>query len=116
MFTNYVKDDGDIIEHECIIKGDGKFASISLRILAKTYHDDYIENLLGENPDLEKYGWKTDMCYGTSTAYGSDKKYGSTISRNHLNLNKNILFYIYNELYYQVSNNRRLWCWKTCSF
>ena len=45
MFTNYLKK-GDIIEHQCIIKG-GKYASISAAsILAKTYHDDYIENLL----------------------------------------------------------------------
>ena len=35
MFTNYVKDDGDIIEHECIIKGDGKFASISRKYFSK---------------------------------------------------------------------------------
>ena len=48
-------------------------------ILAKTYHDDYIENLLGENPDLEKYGWKTNMCYGTKQHMDAIKKYGSTI-------------------------------------
>ena len=66
LFTNYVKKDGDVIEHNCIIKGDGKFASISAAsILAKTYHDEYIENLLEENPDYEKYGWRTNMCYGT---------------------------------------------------
>ena len=80
MFTNFFKNDGDIIEHECIIKGDGKFSSISAAsILAKTYHDDYIENLLEENPDLDKYGWKTNMCYGTKQHMDAIKKYGTTI-------------------------------------
>ena len=79
MFTTYVKKDGDVIEHECIIKGDGKFASISAAsILAKTYHDEYIENLLEENPDLEKYGWKTNMCYGTKKHLEAIKEHGFT--------------------------------------
>jgi ribonuclease HII len=80
MFTNYFKTDGDIIEHECIIKGDGKYASISAAsILAKTYHDDYIDNLLDKNPELEKYGWDTNMCYGTKKHMDAIKKYGTTI-------------------------------------
>ena len=73
MFTNYIKDDGDIIEHFCIVKGDSKYASISAAsILAKTYHDDYIENLIEQNPDLEKYGWKTNMCWNANS-YGCYK-------------------------------------------
>ena len=79
-FTPYIKKtDGDIIEHECIIKGDGKYASISAAsILAKTYHDDFIENLLVENPDFEKYGWKTNMCYGTKVHMDAVQEYGPT--------------------------------------
>ena len=79
-FTPYVKKtDGDIIEHECIIKGDGKYASISAAsILAKTYHDDFIENLLKENPDFEKYGWKTNMCYGTKIHMEAVQEHGPT--------------------------------------
>ena len=79
-FTPYVKKtDGDIIEHECIIKGDGKYSSISAAsILAKTYHDDFIENLLEENPDFEKYGWKTNMCYGTRAHMEAVEKHGPT--------------------------------------
>ena len=79
-FTPYVKkSDGDIIEHECIIKGDGKYASISAAsILAKTYHDDYIEELLEKNPNLEKYGWKTNMCYGTQAHMEAVKEHGPT--------------------------------------
>lgn len=80
MFTNYLKNDGEIIEHQCIIKGDGKYASISAAsILAKTYHDDYIEDLLEKTPDLDKYGWKTNMCYGTKQHMDAIKKYGTTI-------------------------------------
>ena len=28
-------------------------------------HDEYVEKLLDDNPDYEKYGWRTNMCYGT---------------------------------------------------
>ena len=34
-------------------------------ILAKVYHDDYIEKLCEKEPELNIYGWKTNMCYGT---------------------------------------------------
>ena len=79
-FTPYIKkSDGDIIEHECIIKGDGKYASISAAsILAKTYHDDFIEDLLEKNPDYEKYGWQTNMSYGTAKHMDAIKEYGIT--------------------------------------
>ena len=79
LFTRYLKKNGDIIEHICIIKGDGKFSSISAAsILAKTYHDDFIENLLDKEPELEKYGWRTNMSYGTQKHMDAIKKYGLT--------------------------------------
>tara|TARA_B100000795_G_scaffold265318_1_gene246997 strand:+ start:674 stop:1282 length:609 start_codon:yes stop_codon:yes gene_type:complete len=79
LFTNYFKKDGDIIEHECIIKGDGKYASIAAAsILAKTYHDEWIEDLLDKEPDLEKYGWRTNMSYGTQKHMCAIKEYGLT--------------------------------------
>ena len=31
-------------------------------IIAKVYHDQYVEKLLDDDPDLEKYGWRTNMC------------------------------------------------------
>ena len=65
-FKPYVDDMGELIPHECFIKGDDKFQSISAAsILAKVYHDNYIEKLVDENPELEKYDWKNNMCYGT---------------------------------------------------
>ena len=66
LFTTYFDEFGDIIPHECFIKGDDKFQSISAAsILAKVYHDEYIEKLVDENPELEVYDWKSNMCYGT---------------------------------------------------
>ena len=54
LFTTYFDEYGDIIPHECFIKGDDKFQSISAAsILAKVYHDEYIEKLVENEPELE---------------------------------------------------------------
>jgi ribonuclease HII len=51
------------IKHECIIKGDGKYASIAAAsILAKTYRDEWMRKLHHEFP---QYGWETNKGYGT---------------------------------------------------
>ncbi len=51
------------IPHHCIIKGDGKFASIAAAsILAKTHRDSYMENLHLEYPI---YQWNKNKGYGT---------------------------------------------------
>ena len=51
------------IKHECIIKGDGKYASIAAAsILAKTYRDDHMLELDKEYP---AYGWKGNKGYPT---------------------------------------------------
>ena len=51
------------IPHHCIIKGDGKFASIAAAsILAKTHRDSYMENLDREFP---MYKWIKNKGYGT---------------------------------------------------
>lgn len=69
----------DVIEHKCIVSGDDKYQSIAAAsILAKVYHDDFIDNLIEENPDLEKYGWNTNMCYGTSQHLEAIKNFGVT--------------------------------------
>lgn len=81
-FEPYFDVEGDIIEHECFIKGDDKFQSISAAsILAKVYHDEYIEKLIEQEPELKVYGWETNMCYGTKTHLEAIKKYG--ISKYH---------------------------------
>lgn len=51
------------IPHECVIKGDGKYASIAAAsILAKTYRDEYMQQLHLEFPH---YGWDKNKAYGT---------------------------------------------------
>lgn len=51
------------IPHVCIVKGDGKYASIAAAsILAKTYRDAYMEKIHIQFP---QYGWKKNKGYGT---------------------------------------------------
>ena len=51
------------VPHECIVKGDGKFASIAAAsVLAKTYRDEYMIRLHGEYP---MYGWDSNKGYPT---------------------------------------------------
>ena len=57
-FKSYMK-----IEHTCIVKGDGKYASIAAAsILAKTYRDQYMEKLHNQFPE---YGWNKNKGYPT---------------------------------------------------
>ena len=72
-------DDDEIIAHTLVTGGDDKFRNIAAAsILAKTYHDEYVQGLIRENPDLLKYGWDTNMCYGTKKHMDAIKKYGIT--------------------------------------
>lgn len=51
------------IPHQCIIQGDGKYQSIAAAsILAKTYRDEYMENLA---IDFPQYDWKNNKGYAT---------------------------------------------------
>jgi ribonuclease HII len=52
------------LPHQCIIKGDGLYASIAAAsILAKTYRDEYMQQLHQQYPH---YGWHNNKGYGTS--------------------------------------------------
>lgn len=52
------------IPHQCVIKGDGKYASIAAAsILAKTYRDEFMLNI---HADFPQYGWDTNKGYGTA--------------------------------------------------
>lgn len=76
-FNTYYDENNEKIEHECIIGGDDSFLSIaSASILAKTSKDDYIENIVKNNPDLEKYGLLTNSGYGTKKHIDAIKEYG----------------------------------------
>jgi ribonuclease HII len=80
-FKPYIHN-GELIPHECFIKGDDKYQSISAAsILAKVYHDEYIEKLLEEEPELKVYDWENNMCYGTKKHMEAIKEHG--ISKYH---------------------------------
>jgi ribonuclease HII len=67
------------IDFECIIKGDNQYLSIAAAsILAKTYRDEYIDELIEQNPELEKYNWSKNSGYSTKDHINSIKKYGIT--------------------------------------
>lgn len=62
------------IRHECIIKGDGIYANIAAAsILAKTYRDEYMQNLHEEHL---VYDWKNNKGYGTSSHREAIEKHG----------------------------------------
>jgi len=65
------------IDHECIIKGDEKFASIAAAsILAKTSRDEYMKTLHSEFP---MYGWDNNKGYGTLQHRKAIEQFGLTI-------------------------------------
>jgi ribonuclease HII len=60
--------------HECIIKGDGLYASIAAAsILAKTYRDDYMKQL---HPHFPHYNWLSNKGYGTAEHRLAIEQYG----------------------------------------
>ncbi|MBK7433085.1 MAG: ribonuclease HII [Chitinophagaceae bacterium] len=62
------------IRHHCIVKGDGKFASIAAAsILAKTWRDEFMQQLHTEYP---QYGWNSNKGYGTATHRKAIEQYG----------------------------------------
>ena len=62
------------IPHQCIIKGDGKYAAIAAAsILAKTYRDEFMQKLHSSFPH---YGWNTNKGYGTITHRNAIEQYG----------------------------------------
>lgn len=54
------------IPHSCICQGDSLYQPISCAsILAKEEHDKYINELCDQYPDLEEYGLRKNVGYGT---------------------------------------------------
>lgn len=65
-FNPYFNSNKDLIPHKCFVGGDNNYIPIACAsILAKVYHDQYIEKLVNDNSELEIYNWKSNMCYGT---------------------------------------------------
>lgn len=64
------------IPHTTVVKGDGKYLSIAAAsILAKTYRDDYMNQLALEYPE---YHWKDNKGYPTKAHREAIRKYGIT--------------------------------------
>ena len=62
------------IPHQCIIKGDGKYAAIAAAsILAKTYRDEFMLKIHAAFP---QYGWDKNKGYGTVAHRNAIEEYG----------------------------------------
>ena len=65
------------LPHTTIVKGDGKYLSIAAAsILAKTYRDDYMNELAKEYP---QYDWLSNKGYPTKKHRDAIRQYGITI-------------------------------------
>ncbi|ERJ61458.1 ribonuclease HII [Sphingobacterium paucimobilis] len=65
------------VPHTCIVKGDGKYLSIAAAsILAKTYRDEYMDNIADEFP---QYEWRSNKGYPTIVHRKAVLEYGPTI-------------------------------------
>ncbi|GAC1426941.1 MAG: ribonuclease HII [Chitinophagaceae bacterium] len=65
------------IPHQCVIKGDGIYASIAAAsILAKTYRDDYMVQLHESYPH---YQWNSNKGYGTEVHRKAIEEHGLCI-------------------------------------
>jgi ribonuclease HII len=65
------------IPHTTIVKGDAKFMSIAAAsVLAKTYRDDFMQNLDLEFPN---YDWKQNKGYPTLSHRNAIREYGITV-------------------------------------
>ena len=62
------------VQHQCIVKGDGLYASIAAAsVLAKTYRDEYLCNIHQEFP---MYNWQRNKGYGTAEHRQAIESYG----------------------------------------
>lgn len=62
------------IPHQCIVKGDGKYASIAAAsILAKTCRDELMQKIHHEFP---QYGWNNNKGYGTAAHRQAIEEHG----------------------------------------
>lgn len=76
-FTPYIPSGSEkALPHTTIIKGDGKYLAIAAAsILAKTYRDDYMNQLADQYP---QYDWKSNKGYPTKKHREAIKQYGTT--------------------------------------
>ena len=78
-FDFYSDRNDNYINHICVVDGDNTYKSIAAAsILAKTYRDEWIDKLVDENPELEKYDLRNNKGYGTKRHLDAIKEYGVT--------------------------------------
>ena len=79
-YFNTYFDEGRLIPHTCIEKGDNLYTPIAAAsILAKVERDKYIEKMCDDFPNLdERYGLRKNKGYGTKQHMDGLKKYGIT--------------------------------------
>ena len=64
------------LPHTTIVKGDGKYMAIAAAsILAKTYRDDYMNQLAEEYP---QYDWRSNKGYPTKKHHEAIRQFGTT--------------------------------------
>jgi ribonuclease HII len=64
------------VQHECIVKGDGKYQSIAAAsILAKTYRDEFMQ---AQHERYPQYGWNHNMGYPTAAHRDAIRTFGVT--------------------------------------
>lgn len=79
------------ISYKCIVQGDNKHLSIAAAsIIAKVYRDNSIIKQVEENPNLIKYGLKTNKGYLSQEHIKAIKEYG-TLPEHRLTFLKNII-------------------------
>lgn len=75
QFDDYYDQDGELIPHTTVVKGDNSYQSIAAAsVLAKCYHDDHIQKIHKEFP---MYGWNTNHGYGSKAHYAALKEHGA---------------------------------------
>lgn len=63
--------------HLCVVKGDGKFASIAAAsVLAKTHRDEWMETLDSAFP---QYNWRENKGYPTLAHRAAIREHGATV-------------------------------------
>ena len=78
-FKFYLDKTGEPVSHTCIVDGDAKYYSIAAAsILGKVSHDLEIQKLCDDYPDLEKYGLRSNMGYGSAQHCKAIEEFGVT--------------------------------------
>lgn len=76
-FKIYTDENLECIDHECVVSGDNTYKSIAAAsILAKTYRDNYMYQLVKDRPELESYALHKNKGYGTKIHMNALKQYG----------------------------------------